>query len=123
MQLSDPWVEGDSAEILLSLQDEWRAASVNASFYETFCSTGQHAFNASRGTCTVTFSSSERRSKHWAMRVVVHREYEPMVLLRAGQDEAGTGDPGTPEPSGLLEIGHGASFLELPHLSGMGEAQ
>ncbi|KFO88595.1 Podocalyxin, partial [Buceros rhinoceros silvestris] len=61
--------------------DEWRAASANTSFYENFCSTGQHAFNASRGTCTVTFSSSERRSKHWAVRVVVHLPLDPKEVF------------------------------------------
>ncbi|NXR05059.1 PODXL protein, partial [Sagittarius serpentarius] len=54
---------------------EWRTTSVNISFFESFCSTGQHPFNASRETCTVMLTSREPRSQHWAVRAVVHREY------------------------------------------------
>ncbi|XP_063997589.1 podocalyxin [Pogoniulus pusillus] len=51
---------------------EWRSASTNKSFFESFCSTGQHTFNASREACTVTLSSHERRSQHWAVQAVLH---------------------------------------------------
>lgn len=73
----------DAAEPPLSPQAEWRAASTNVSFFETFCSTGQHAFNASRETCTVMLSSGEPRSQHWAVAAIVHREYDP-ALRTAG---------------------------------------
>ncbi|XP_030919555.1 podocalyxin [Geospiza fortis] len=52
--------------------DEWMAASKNNSFYESFCSTAQQAFDASRDWCTVVLTSCERPSRHWAMRVVLH---------------------------------------------------
>ncbi|NXG93879.1 PODXL protein, partial [Stercorarius parasiticus] len=74
---------------------EWRFASINISFFESFCSTGQHAFNASRETCTVTLSSPEPHSQRWAVQAVVHREYDPTILPRRGQDGVGTGDPVT----------------------------
>ncbi|NXL43397.1 PODXL protein, partial [Podilymbus podiceps] len=70
---------------------EWRAASTNVSFFENFCSTGQHAFNASRETCTVVLSSREPRSQHWAVQAVVHGEYDPTILPRAGGDGTGVG--------------------------------
>lgn len=70
----------DTAEPLLSPQAEWRTTSTNVSFFETFCSTSQHAFNASRETCTVMLSSSEPRSQHWAVTALVHREYSPTSL-------------------------------------------
>ncbi|KAM6418270.1 podocalyxin isoform 2-T2 [Pluvialis apricaria] len=60
---------------------EWRAASTNVSFFESFCSTGQHAFNASRETCTVTLTSHEPRSQHWAVRAVVHLPLDPEKVL------------------------------------------
>ncbi|XP_065510697.1 podocalyxin isoform X2 [Caloenas nicobarica] len=60
---------------------EWRTASTNVSFFETFCSTGQHAFNASRETCTVMLSSSEPRSQHWAVAAIVHFPLDPEKVL------------------------------------------
>ncbi|KAM9277452.1 podocalyxin [Cariama cristata] len=60
---------------------EWRTASVNVSFFESFCSTGQHAFNASRETCTVMLTSQEPRSQHWAVRAVVHLPLDPEKVL------------------------------------------
>ncbi|XP_063179768.1 podocalyxin isoform X2 [Chroicocephalus ridibundus] len=60
---------------------EWRIASVNISFFESFCSTGQHAFNASRETCTVTLSSPEPRSQRWAVQAVVHLPLDPEKVL------------------------------------------
>ncbi|NWH47528.1 PODXL protein, partial [Fregata magnificens] len=71
---------------------EWRTASINVSFFESFCSTGQHAFNASRETCTVMLTSHEPRSQHWAVQAVVHREYDPTILPRGGRDGIGIGD-------------------------------
>lgn len=85
---------GDRTEPLLSLQAEWRTASVNISFFESFCSTGQHAFNASRETCTVMLTSREPRSQHWAVRAVLHREYDPTILPGGEQDGNSVGDPG-----------------------------
>ncbi|KAM6301727.1 podocalyxin [Podargus strigoides] len=60
---------------------EWRTASANTSFFESFCSTGQHAFNASRETCTVTLTSREPRSQHWAVQAVVHIPLDPEKVL------------------------------------------
>uniref|UniRef100_A0A8C0EH60 Podocalyxin n=1 Tax=Bubo bubo TaxID=30461 RepID=A0A8C0EH60_BUBBB len=60
---------------------EWRTASINASFFESFCSTGQHAFNASRETCTVTLSSPKSPSQQWAVRAVVHLPLDPEKVL------------------------------------------
>ncbi|XP_074998938.1 podocalyxin isoform X2 [Calonectris borealis] len=61
---------------------EWRrTASINVSFFESFCSTGQHVFNASRETCTVTLTSREPRSQHWAVQPVVHLPLDPEKVL------------------------------------------
>ncbi|XP_074759636.1 podocalyxin isoform X2 [Athene noctua] len=60
---------------------EWRTASINISFFESFCSTGQHAFNASRETCTVTLSSPRSPSQQWAVRAVVHLPLDPEKVL------------------------------------------
>ncbi|KFQ95092.1 Podocalyxin, partial [Nipponia nippon] len=73
---------GNGAEPLLSLQAEWKTASVNISFFESFCSTGQRAFNASRETCTVMLNSRELRSQHWAMRAVVHFPLDPEKVFK-----------------------------------------
>ncbi|NXF32064.1 PODXL protein, partial [Nyctibius bracteatus] len=66
--------------------DEWRTASANVSFFESFCSTGQRAFNASRESCTVVLTSREPRSQHWAVRAVLHRECDPTILPRGQWD-------------------------------------
>ncbi|NXW47558.1 PODXL protein, partial [Nyctiprogne leucopyga] len=71
---------------------EWKIASVNVSFFESFCSTGQHTFNASRETCTVMLSSREPQSQHWAVQAVVHREYDPTILPQAWWDGTIHGD-------------------------------
>ncbi|XP_074725786.1 podocalyxin isoform X1 [Strix uralensis] len=60
---------------------EWKTASINVSFFESFCSTGQHAFNASRETCTVTLSSPKSPSQQWAVRAVVHLPLDPEKVL------------------------------------------
>ncbi|XP_053934378.1 podocalyxin isoform X2 [Cuculus canorus] len=60
---------------------EWRTASVNISFFESFCSTGQHVFNASRESCTVMLTSREPRSQHWAVQAVVHLPLDPEKVL------------------------------------------
>nr|XP_054486949.1 podocalyxin [Agelaius phoeniceus] len=52
--------------------DEWMAASKNNSFFESFCSTAQQAFDASRDWCTVILTACERPSRQWAVRVVLH---------------------------------------------------
>ncbi|KAM6425432.1 podocalyxin isoform 2-T2 [Rhynochetos jubatus] len=61
---------------------EWKTASVNISFFESFCSTGQHAFNASRETCTVMLTSQEPSSQHWAVWAVVHLPLDPEKVLK-----------------------------------------
>uniref|UniRef100_A0A8B9RPA9 Podocalyxin n=1 Tax=Accipiter nisus TaxID=211598 RepID=A0A8B9RPA9_9AVES len=66
---------------------EWRTASVNISFFESFCSTGQHAFNASRETCTVMLTSREPRSHHWAVRAVLHLPLDPEKVLEELQEK------------------------------------
>ncbi|XP_049670304.1 podocalyxin [Accipiter gentilis] len=66
---------------------EWRTASVNISFFESFCSTGQHAFNASRETCTVMLTSREPRSQHWAVRAVLHLPLDPEKVLEELQEK------------------------------------
>lgn len=60
---------------------EWRTTSINISFFESFCSTGQHAFNASRETCTVMLTSREPRSQHWAVQAVLHLPLDPEKVL------------------------------------------
>ncbi|KAM6306976.1 uncharacterized protein O3Q21_013082 [Podargus strigoides] len=60
---------------------EWRT-TINNSFFESFCSTGQHTFNASRETCTVTLTSHEPRSQHWVVQVVVHLPLDPGKVLK-----------------------------------------
>ncbi|KAM9245633.1 podocalyxin [Leptosomus discolor] len=60
---------------------EWRTASANASFFESFCSTGQHAFNASRETCMVTLTSDKPRSQHWTVQAVVYLPLDPDKIL------------------------------------------
>ncbi|KFQ26401.1 Podocalyxin, partial [Mesitornis unicolor] len=60
---------------------EWRSASTNVSFFESFCSTRQRAFNASRETCTVTLTSGEPRSQHWAVQAVLHLPLDPENVL------------------------------------------
>ncbi|XP_038010730.1 podocalyxin isoform X2 [Motacilla alba alba] len=52
--------------------DKWKAASKNNSFFESFCSTAQHVFDASRDWCTVMLTASESPSHHWAVRVILH---------------------------------------------------
>ncbi|XP_075284837.1 podocalyxin isoform X1 [Opisthocomus hoazin] len=61
---------------------EWRTVSINVSFFESFCSTGQHAFNASSETCTVILTSREPRSQHWAVRAVLHIPLDPEKVLK-----------------------------------------
>ncbi|XP_069718931.1 podocalyxin isoform X2 [Phaenicophaeus curvirostris] len=60
---------------------EWRLTSVNISFFESFCSTRQHTFNASRESCTVMLTSREPRSQHWAVQAVVHLPLDPEKVL------------------------------------------
>ncbi|XP_074880702.1 podocalyxin [Buteo buteo] len=66
---------------------EWRTASINISFFESFCSTGQHAFNASRETCTVMLTSREPRSQHWAVQAVLHLPLDPEKVLEELQEK------------------------------------
>ncbi|XP_054255744.1 podocalyxin [Indicator indicator] len=60
---------------------EWRTASTNNSFFESFCSTGQHTFNASREACTVILTSHEHHSQHWAVQTVLHIHLDPEKVL------------------------------------------
>ncbi|KAM6292993.1 podocalyxin [Porphyrio hochstetteri] len=60
---------------------DWMAASVNVSFFESFCSTGQHVFNASQETCTVMLSSRETHSQLWAVQAVLHIPLDPEKVL------------------------------------------
>lgn len=53
-------------------------------------------------------TACESPSSYWAVRVVLHREYDPI---------SGTGDPrsvGLAEPSGLPELGPRALFCPIP---------
>ncbi|XP_054034529.1 podocalyxin isoform X2 [Dryobates pubescens] len=59
----------------------WRTASTNNSFFESFCSTGQHTFNASREACTVMLTSHERHSHHWAVQTILHIHLDPEEVL------------------------------------------
>ncbi|XP_033919008.1 podocalyxin isoform X1 [Melopsittacus undulatus] len=61
--------------------EEWRVASTNVSFFESFCSTAQHAFNASRETCTVILSACQPRSQHWAVHTIIHIPLDPEKVL------------------------------------------
>uniref|UniRef100_A0A8C3DRF7 Podocalyxin n=1 Tax=Corvus moneduloides TaxID=1196302 RepID=A0A8C3DRF7_CORMO len=51
---------------------EWEAASNDTTFFESFCSTAQHAFDTSRDRCTVTLTACEPQSHCWAVCVVLH---------------------------------------------------
>ncbi|XP_039560314.1 podocalyxin isoform X2 [Passer montanus] len=62
--------------------DEWKAASNNTSFYETFCSTAQHVFDASRDNCTVTLTACKSPSRHWDVRVVLHLPLDSEEFLK-----------------------------------------
>ncbi|XP_064559157.1 podocalyxin isoform X2 [Zonotrichia leucophrys gambelii] len=61
--------------------DEWMAASKNNSFFESFCSTAQQGFDASRDWCTVILTACERPSRHWAVRVVLHSPLDSGEVL------------------------------------------
>ncbi|XP_061876263.1 podocalyxin isoform X2 [Colius striatus] len=60
---------------------EWRSASSNISFFESFCSTGQHVFNSSRERCTVLLSARQPRARHWALQPVLHLPLDPEKVL------------------------------------------
>ncbi|XP_063253192.1 podocalyxin isoform X2 [Prinia subflava] len=60
---------------------EWRTAINNNSFFESFCSTAQHTFDASRERCTVTLMASQPRSHHWAVGVVLHNPLDSEEVL------------------------------------------
>uniref|UniRef100_A0A8C3QFE3 Podocalyxin n=1 Tax=Cyanoderma ruficeps TaxID=181631 RepID=A0A8C3QFE3_9PASS len=62
--------------------DEWRTASNNHSFFESFCSTAQHVFNASRDRCTVTLMACQPHSRHWAVWVVLHHPLDSEEVLK-----------------------------------------
>ncbi|KAJ7397140.1 podocalyxin like protein [Pitangus sulphuratus] len=61
---------------------EWRTASANISFFESLCSTGQHTFNASRESCTVTLLSPRPQSERWDVQVVLHLPLHPENILK-----------------------------------------
>ncbi|XP_015482831.1 podocalyxin isoform X2 [Parus major] len=62
--------------------DEWRTASKNISFFESFCSTAQHVFDASRDRCTVTLMACKPRSHQWAVWVVLHHPLDSEEVLK-----------------------------------------
>ncbi|XP_068890419.1 podocalyxin isoform X2 [Aphelocoma coerulescens] len=51
---------------------EWKAASNDTTFFESFCSTAQHVFDTSRDRCTVTLTACKPQSHCWAVWVVLH---------------------------------------------------
>ncbi|KAM9581775.1 podocalyxin isoform 3-T3 [Guaruba guarouba] len=61
--------------------EDWKAASTNVSFFESFCSTAQHVFNASRETCTVTLSTHKPSPQYWAVHAVIHIPLDPEKVL------------------------------------------
>ncbi|XP_050180043.1 podocalyxin isoform X2 [Myiozetetes cayanensis] len=61
---------------------EWRTASANISFFESLCSTGQHTFDASRESCTVTLLSPRPQSERWDVQVVLHLPLHPENILQ-----------------------------------------
>ncbi|XP_053799338.1 podocalyxin isoform X1 [Vidua chalybeata] len=61
--------------------DEWEAAGENISFFESFCSTAQHVFDASRDRCTVMLTACKSPSHHWAVRVVLHLPLDSEEVL------------------------------------------
>ncbi|KAM9028871.1 podocalyxin isoform 2-T2 [Ara ararauna] len=61
--------------------EDWKAASTNVSFFESFCSTAQHVFNASRETCTVTLSTHKPSPQYWAVQAVIHIPLDPEKVL------------------------------------------
>lgn len=94
-------------------------ASNDTSFYESFCSTAQRAFDASRDRCTVKLMACKPSSQHWAVQVTLHREYDPTGTGWHWGPPAG----GLAEPSGLLELGQRALFPWLPYPGGLGGVQ
>ncbi|XP_066038759.1 podocalyxin isoform X2 [Chamaea fasciata] len=67
--------------------DEWRTASNNNSFFESFCSTAQHVFNASRDRCTVTVMACQPHSQDWAVWVVLHHPLDSEEVLKELQEK------------------------------------
>ncbi|XP_056371730.1 podocalyxin, partial [Oenanthe melanoleuca] len=65
----------------LSLQAEWRTASNNSSFFESFCSTAQRVFDASRDSCTVVLMACKPSSQHWAVQVLLHLPLDSEEVL------------------------------------------
>ncbi|XP_009081750.1 PREDICTED: podocalyxin, partial [Acanthisitta chloris] len=61
---------------------DWRMASTNISFFESFCSTAQHTFNASAESCRVTLTSPEPHSHHWALEIVLCLTLDPEKVLK-----------------------------------------
>ncbi|XP_041333394.1 podocalyxin [Pyrgilauda ruficollis] len=64
-----------------SNEDEWTTASKNNSFFESFCSTAQHVFDASRDNCKVMLTACKSPSSHWAVRVVLHLPLDSEEVL------------------------------------------
>ncbi|XP_041269311.1 podocalyxin isoform X2 [Onychostruthus taczanowskii] len=61
--------------------DEWTTASKNNSFFESFCSTAQHVFDATRDNCKVMLTACKSPSSHWAVRVVLHLPLDSEEVL------------------------------------------
>lgn len=61
--------------------DEWETASKNNSFFESFCSTAQRVFDASRDCCTVLLTACKKPSHLWAVRVLLHLPLDSEEVL------------------------------------------
>ncbi|KAM6320927.1 podocalyxin [Aegotheles albertisi] len=86
---------------------EWRTASTNISFFESFCSTDQHAFNSSRETCTVLLTSCEPHSQRWAVQVVVHLPLDPEKVLKELKEKDKL------EELGIVNVTYGKTEREM----------
>ncbi|XP_066174969.1 podocalyxin isoform X2 [Sylvia atricapilla] len=65
----------------------WKIACNNNSFFESFCSTAQHVFNASRDWCTVTLTAGQPPSQDWDVWVVLHHPLDSEEVLKELQDK------------------------------------
>ncbi|KFQ62217.1 Podocalyxin, partial [Pelecanus crispus] len=85
--------------------DEWKTTSVNISFFESFCSTGQFTFNTSRETCTVMLTSQEPRSREWTMQAILHFTLDSEKLLEKLQQKKDK----------LEEVSRSLGTAQVPH--------
>ncbi|XP_030145899.4 podocalyxin isoform X1 [Taeniopygia guttata] len=61
--------------------EEWKTASKNNSFFESFCSTAQHVFDGSRDRCRVMLMACKSPSRRWAVQVVLHLPLDSEEVL------------------------------------------